>query len=77
MTKDEYERGLAYLNRVARTDDGARALHFVVAQLPLWDPNFSGDPYTDAFVNGKRSVALQLRSFLGEDMFNIILSSKV
>ena len=77
MTEEEYKRGLAYLNRVARTEDGAKALHFVVAQLPLWDANFSGEAYADAFINGKRSVALQLRSFLGDEMFIRILQAKV
>lgn len=72
-----YDRGVMYLQTVAKTPDGAKALAFLIENYSgLFTSNFSGDAAKDAYYNGQRSVFLMLKELLGDSLFYSILQTK-
>lgn len=75
-SKGDSDLGSFYLKQLAKTEDGRRALHFILHLTPYYDSTFTGDPYQDAFLNGQRHIALILRSFFDTETIELIERAK-
>lgn len=73
MTNDEFSRGLIALKQICKSVEGRQAMRFLLEDTGFFMNSNSGDPYQDAFANGRRSVMLAMDSYVGRDAFLQIL----
>lgn len=70
------ERGAMYLQEVAKSDYGAKALSFLLTNMNLFATNHSGNAQSDAYYNGRRSVALDIKELLGDELFFKVVTTR-
>lgn len=68
-SKEKQSEELEAFKRVFSTPDGKLAIKYILSYFPLKSENFTGDPYKDAFLNGKRAMGLTLLSLFDKDRF--------
>lgn len=67
-----------YIKTVAKTPDGAKAFNFILTTMcAVNDANYNTDIIQMARQEGRRSVGLDLKVVLGDDLYFAILSTKV
>lgn len=77
MADDANTRGQLYVQTIAKTTDGAKALSYLMNEyMNLFTSNFSGNPTQDAYHNGRRAVGLDVKQILGEDLFFQVIKTK-
>lgn len=67
-----------YLSIVARTPDGAKAFNYILRQMcqVLEENPYYSDSLAMARREGRKSIAYDLKTILGEDLFFAILQTK-
>lgn len=67
-----------YIRTVAKTPDGAKAFNYILTTIcAVNDANYNTDIIQMARQEGRRSVGLDLKISLGEDLYFAILATKV
>lgn len=67
-----------YIRTVAKTPDGAKAFNYILTTIcAVNDANYNTDIIQMARQEGRRSVGLDLKAILGNDLYFAILNTKV
>lgn len=67
-----------YLKAVAKTPDGMKAFNYLLNTMcTVNEANYNTDSIQMARQEGRRSVGLDLKAALGEDLYFAILATKV
>lgn len=66
------------IRTVAKTPDGAKTFNYILTTMcAVNDANYNTDTIQMARQEGRRSVGLDLKVVLGDDLYFAILSTKV
>lgn len=77
MADDANTRGQMYVQTIAKTTDGAKALSYLMNEyMNLFTSNFSDNATQSAYFNGRRAVGLDVKEILGEDLFFQVIKTK-
>lgn len=77
MADDANTRGQMYVQTIAKTTDGAKALSYLMNEyMNLFTSNFSDNATQSAYFNGRRAVGLDVKQILGEDLFFQVIKTK-
>lgn len=77
MADDANARGQLYVQTIAKTTDGAKALSYLMNEyMNMFTSNFSGNATQDAYSNGRRAVGLDVKQILGEDLFFQVIKTQ-
>ena len=77
MADDANTRGQMYVQTIAKTTDGAKALSYLMNEyMNLFTSNFSDNATQAAYLNGRRAVGLDVKQILGDDLFFQVIKTQ-
>ena len=77
MADDANTRGQMYVQTIAKTTDGAKALSYLMNRyMTLFTSNFSDNATQAAYLNGRRAVGLDVKQILGDDLFFQVIKTQ-
>lgn len=77
MADDANTRGQMYVQTIAKTTDGAKALSYLMNRyMNLFTSNFSDNATQAAYLNGRRAVGLDVKQILGDDLFFQVIKTQ-
>lgn len=77
MADDANTRGQLYVQTIAKTTDGAKALSYLMNRyMNLFTSNFSDNATQAAYLNGRRAVGLDVKQILGDDLFFQVIKTQ-
>ena len=77
MAVDANTRGQMYVQTIAKTTDGAKALSYLMNRyMNLFTSNFSDNATQAAYLNGRRAVGLDVKQILGDDLFFQVIKTQ-
>lgn len=77
MADDANTRGQMYVQTIAKTTDGAKALSYLMNRyMNLFTSNFSDNATQAAYFNGRRAVGLDVKQILGDDLFFQVIKTQ-
>lgn len=68
----ELDINIEAVRSLAKTEQGRRAISFILHLTPFYDGVGVSDPYQTAFLLGERNMALKIRSMFDKEALKLI-----